>query len=537
MLDWHTIQAAAASTEAKLVVRFPNPHKANESKYFYHINKPTGDLENSKRITVGPARTNINRAPVSIHFKRFISKGTPAEFGSPALYNFLKNQRWGSFQPQEGQDKLIQYYPVPTDIHRNIKFPIDWKTPDTGYFDRNLISTHIYSVWVNKPAVQPSLAQLGFTFTPIFTPPEGFLPETTEPTPSSTSISPTRTHISETLQGIEETSNTEDPSITEPEITPGQRYWRAETRPTSLRFAPDTEDLASSTPVETYFFPPPPARMATRTSNFRDWLTRKNPDLESSHHPCFPTHSRRSDSGDTHRDEQWSRQRLLQLGKIDAHLNNLEASFIRNQDHLDDGRPHVGLIGTKIQSPYPSGVLSDELLSELNDIAYKAMVKMSKLIMKNQMRCIDELTKERARLLTDWTPTEDEIREARVITDARTAPKKTYRFTENATQRRTYIKKDSTYGPALFPAPLVTETGPPRSRQTTDHTDGNHARSRQPRLGDNSSHKDDPRLPSRSLSRPTRSNYPSQERRRPNREEEHTRHRHKSNGYGPFPKK
>lgn len=511
MLDWHTIQGAAASTGAKIVIRLPSPSKRNETTYFYEIANTEGNRAGTKRLVLPPARNNPNRQSVEALFKRFLSKDTSGEYGNSALYNYLKTQNWGSFWVDTCQSKLVQYYPVPVEIHRNVRFPIEWKTPAKFPFDKVLISTHEYSVWINKPPIQPPPSKLGFTFTPVVTPPREHRFGNTSG--SGSQLSPTqphtnRTHISETLTDSQSSPNSGSP------IPPGQRIPHND-RPTSLHFEVAEDTPSTSTPL--YFLEPadtirrPPTAMAARSSEFRDWLAKKNPDLDSSQHPCPATRRSETDSADTQGGLQWSRQRTLQLGKIDAHLNNLEHAFQRNQSRLEDGRPHIMLMGTKIQSPYPSEVLTDELLKEFNEIAYRCSVKLSRAMMKKQLECITKLSKERVELLTDWAPTESELLEAKEVEKARTAKRSTYKYTETTTTRQTYVKKSSAYGPAFYPAP--SGTGPQGQSQETDPPEDNRARPTRTRT--NPPRRDDSRPPNRASERPSRRNFHSEERRAP----------------------
>jgi hypothetical protein len=146
-----------------------------------------------------------------------------------------------------------------------------------------------------------------------------------------------------------------------------------------------------------------------------------------------------------------SDERVRELGVLDAQISNLENAIIRNNNKQSDGRPPVLLSGTKIQSPCPDLVFTEELLEQFNTIALQAMVKMSNLLIGSQLEAINRLWERRNALLSDWTPDEQETDAAKRIEASRTHKETVYKARPIAGGRPTYRKETQENGPSFMP--------------------------------------------------------------------------------------
>lgn len=147
-----------------------------------------------------------------------------------------------------------------------------------------------------------------------------------------------------------------------------------------------------------------------------------------------------------------SDQRIRELGTLDAQLSNLETAIIRNNNKLSDGRPPISITGTKIQSPSPELVLTDDLLTEFNTIALAAMTKMSTLLIDSQLKAMSEIWDNRKDLLDQWKPNEQEIEAAKKFEASRTHKETVFKTRPVAGGKRTYKFEDQEKGIAFVPA-------------------------------------------------------------------------------------
>jgi hypothetical protein len=147
-----------------------------------------------------------------------------------------------------------------------------------------------------------------------------------------------------------------------------------------------------------------------------------------------------------------SDERVRELGIIDAQLSNLEYAIIRNHNKQSDGRPPINLIGTKVQSPSPDLVFSEDLLKDINTVALKAMTQMSNMLIAAQLKAMATLDARKNELLSDWTPTDEEMAAAERIETSRTHKETTYNSKPIPGGRTTFRIDKQESGLSLMPS-------------------------------------------------------------------------------------
>jgi hypothetical protein len=163
-----------------------------------------------------------------------------------------------------------------------------------------------------------------------------------------------------------------------------------------------------------------------------------------------------------------SDQRIRELGTLDAQLSNLETAIIRNNNKLSDGRPPISFTGTKIQSPSPELVLTDDLLTEFNTIALAAMTKMSTLLIDAQLKAMSTIWENRKDLLDRWKPDEQEIEAAKKFEASRTHKETVFKTKPIAGGKTTYKFEDQEKGIAFVPAlEIPSGNRPPSTKNIT----------------------------------------------------------------------
>ena len=158
--------------------------------------------------------------------------------------------------------------------------------------------------------------------------------------------------------------------------------------------------------------------MGDRVNKLQEQLKSFGYDPKSSQHPLrkSPVDDARGGASATTPDDD----NVRALGKIEGNMNNLETAIKRNLELLSDGRPPITLNGPKVQSPMPGVVLDQQLLDELNNIAYAAAIKCSKALINAQTKQFERLQKEKDEILEGWQPDEDDEESIRRIANART---------------------------------------------------------------------------------------------------------------------
>lgn len=514
MPDWPTIQAAAASTNRKIVIRLPIPERDTGSAYYFQLHS-VSSIRNKYTLVIPTDHGD------SAIFHRFFAKDNhKTGYGRSRLYNSLLSGNWGFFLPI----KNGQWYEYQTVTKPYWEFDKIWAFPKTGPFSVELLLNDPQAIWGTKIPVPPTDKQNETEYAPDN---ENSLEEDdifessghlADPLITSTLLAhaiagtATPTIISETLESIlgsptnsDETSNPDaiqrshtgpliDISVLhgtsdsdDTSIPPGQREpaninsparpdsdeWlqppltrktqviTPEERPTTLGFAEFTRNAAThwaSTPMD-------------RLANLHHHLKQTGYVAGSSQHPILIDRQPEYQNMDP---RVLSDERVRELGILDAQISNLENAIIRNNNKQSDGRPPVILTGNKIQSPSPDVVFTEDLLKAFNTVAIEAMTKLGNLLIGSQLSAIEDLWERRKALLTDWQPNEQETEAAKRIEASRTHKETVYKARPIAGGRPTFRLDIQDNGPSFIPALEPTSTSGfrqpankniPRSRQ------------------------------------------------------------------------
>jgi hypothetical protein len=509
MPDWATVQAAAYSNHCKIIIRVPLPAREHSSAYYFQLH-PTITIRN-KYILVIP-----NDSGDSAIFHRFYaSDHHKSGHGCSRLYNSSLKGNWGFFLPHQGS----QWYEYLTIPKTHWVFDCLWAHPKEGPISTEQFRRDPQLIWENQIPVPPhdteSESETEHTFRcgnqseeeEINL--EEDIPDTLDHHEAvavdnlfrhyqAGTITPTV--ISETLESIlgSSSSSTNIPSpdllntyveqlieVDEPyraippelrqpanissPARPNSDDWlqpplsqstTPEERPKSLQipsFQPNTALHKTSTPMD-------------RMANLHMHLKQTGFVAGSSQHPI------RAETTTPHpgiNPRMLSDQRIRELGTLDAQLSNLETAIIRNSNKLSDGRPPVNITGTKIQSPSPELVLTDDLLTEFNTIALAAMTKMSTLLIDSQLKAMSTIWENRKDLLDRWKPDEQEIEAAKKFEASRTHKETVFKARPIAGGKTTYKFEDQEKGIAFVPVSEI----PPGNRPPSTK---NFARPRRP---------------------------------------------------------
>ena len=503
MPDWPTIQAAAANTDCKLVIRLPLPTRVNDSAYYFQLHQT--NRPNNQFVKLIPTDNGECAA-----FHRFFANDKhKSGFGNSRLYNSILCDHWGFFLPLPANKQWYEYLAV---NRTHWAFGDLWTFPSISDFSTETLRNDPQAIWGTKiPVPPPDHNETDQNETEYSTESDGALEEDDIFDSSDHVIdqrvasnlqahaaagTTTRTIISETLSSIfgssissggppnleglhapqpepliqlelshrstgsDETSipsaqrrpaNINSPARPEsdewlqppilqaaPDITPGPRP----TTLTLLEFYHQTGSNITSTPMD-------------RLALLHNQLKATGFTVGSSQHPITVD---RNPQTQPINPKVLSDTRVRQLGIIDSQITNIENAIIRNNNKQSDGRPPVHLTGSKIQSPSPDLVLTDELLAKFNSIALQAMTKMSNMLIEAQLEAMTVLCRHKDDLLAEWTPDDQESAAAERIEASRTHKEATYKARPLATGRITYRLDTSDNGPAFLPSLEPTST-------------------------------------------------------------------------------
>ena len=500
MPTWTEIQAAAHLENTRIVIRFPNGGKRNESIYFYHSEVgPTVDPRDYLTFCTDTG---------SETFRRLYSKGATSR-----TYNAILSKPWGAFQPIHGKLPWVEYQYVGYDHWKDLPTV---RSPTPGFVDGKALERDPQALWRdNSPAGPPEdppplfFGSSGWRSKGITTitssappgPPPAEPEDLEDPddllSPEAREALNRTTHPAlafDIALGEDDEDNGDwleqlqlsQQQPTEPPTTscrprPALDHHQ---RPSSLAI-PEHPSLLQHIPMATV--------NNTRAQSLVNALRTMGFDPDTSEHPIRTLLAGAMNHDQTNQAkrataEELEDDRILQLGKLEADLNNFELTIRRSTNQLSDGMPPITLPGVTIQSPRPRDVFDDELLDELNTIAYTSFVAMSKAMIRKQLRIMENVEAEKLELLGTWTPTPDQQREVDRIKTHRSRKEVSYATTPVAGGIRTFVRDGHTLAPNPDAAKLHQtgqrtpgkRPGSYRDYREYHHDNGQHWERRQP---------------------------------------------------------
>jgi hypothetical protein len=506
MPDWPTIQAVAASVNCKIIIRLPLP--ARDSGFAYYF-----QLRNTLKTPIQYTQIieTTNSEPATFH-RFFASDKHPSGYGSSRLYNSVLHRHWGFFQPKPNG----QWYEYLTINKTHWAFNSIWAAPNPGQFSKEALSKDPQAIWGSQIPIPPTAnhhitgttrgrnpqtetngTELNIGEDPDFEEDDIF-DYSVDPvvannlrthvianTATRTVIS--ETIISETINSIFGSSSSSTQSSTGPSknqephteklidislgssdsssIPPGQKEpanINSPIRPESDEWLqppingtpPKTTPIGRPKTLGLLIFKSPTA--AHTTSTPMDRAQQLESRLKSAGYKengsQYPIITEKNQPIQGINPQTLSDERVRELGIIDAQLSNLEYAIVRNHNKQSDGRPPINMIGTKVQSPSPDLVFSEDLLKDINTVALKAMTQMSNMLIAAQLKAMATLDARKNELLSDWTPTDEEMAAAERIEASRTHKETTYNSKPIPGGRTTFRIDKQESGLSLMPS-------------------------------------------------------------------------------------
>jgi hypothetical protein len=507
MPDWPTIQAAAASTNCKIIIRKPIPARESGSAYYFQLNSTYS--EHSQYILLIPTDQG---EPARFH--RFFAKDNhKSGFGSSRLYNSILGSNWGFFLP-ERNGQWYEYLTVP---RANWEFDTLWVNPKSGPISADQLAQDSQAIWGTKIPVRPTIydtdSEQGeeiienpleeddifdsshHLIDPVVA--NNLLTHTIAGTASASLFSETLNSIFGRSPNGNSTNSLESPDLNinqvsqigqlidisaitpsdDTSIPPGQKQpadinspvrpesdeWlqpplaqanliiTPEERPTTLALTNWTRN------VNTFVASTPMDNREDQLALLHQQLAQQGYRAGSSQFPITtdpyrPTEYQGLDP------RALSDERVRELGILDAQYINLESAVIRNSNKQSDGRPPIIFTCNKIQSPSPDLVLTEDLLNEFNKVALEAMTKLGNLLIGAQLQVMKEIATKRQALLKNWNPNEQEIETAKRIEASRTHKETTYKPRPIQGGRPTFRLDIQDNGPSFMPSSEPTST-------------------------------------------------------------------------------
>ena len=510
MPDWPTIQAAAANTNCKIIIRRPIPARETGSAYYFQLHS-ANRIRNQYTLVI---RTDQEEPAV---FHRFFAKDNhKSGYGSSRLYNSILGSNWGFFLPERNG----QWYEYLTVAKSNWEFDFIWANPKSGVIHIDRLEQDQQVIWGSRIPIPPTIYDTDNELDDVNNAnalEEDDIFESSQHLVDPVAANNLLTHaiagttsasvITETLNSIfgQSPNGSSTDSLEPPNLDIDQRLRTGPLIDISAIAPPDDTSIPLAQkqpaninspvrPASDEWLQPPlaepnlvttPAERPT-TLGFTECTRITNThvastpmeDIEEREERLAQLHQRIALQGYVAGSSQFpintqtgeptghqvldpralSDERVRELGILDAQYYNLENAVIRNSNKQSDGRPPIIFTCNKIQSPSPDLVLTEDLLKAFNTVALEAMTKLGNLLIGAQLQAMNELAAKRTALLRNWRPNEQEKEAAKRIEASRTNKETTYKPRPIRGGRPTFRLDIQDNGPSFMPSLEPTST-------------------------------------------------------------------------------